>query len=252
MNVTLLPGSGIVENIPLDRLISLEEAGLEYGFFPERDLDNDHIQVLANLKAEELPAISVVNVSIDGAVRQAIVDGNHRKEAAVMRKDTVISSIAKTYNSEAEVVRDAFEANYKHGLRASKKTRSDYALWLYVTNPDMSYREIARIAKLNVSTVSRAVKNFEDDTEKASPEVTATKKLLTALRKFYKDERTFFGSFGKGNSEKANNHRADALYKYIATLPKTEHPTIVQELASLNDTLTVFMNKVSQGATKKK
>lgn len=251
MTAILLPGNDTYEYLLIENLMNLDEAGFEDAMYVMREVDKEHVDALASVPADELPAIQVVNVRIGecGDLRHAVVDGTHRWKAAIARGDTTIKAIASTYPSEDYVIVAAFNANMKHGLKASKQTRTDFAVWLYLTDAEekLSMREIARMTNLNVSTVSRAIKKLaEDEADSTRTPDAPTKKLVTALRSFYKAERSFLGSLGigKSNSQKAIEHRTDALYKYVASRPKSEHAEILQELSALNATLTAFMGKV--------
>lgn len=252
MTVTMLPGNDTYEYLLIENLIDLDEAGFEDAAYVMRAIDKEHADALASVPADELPAIQVVNVRIGecGDLRHAVVDGRHRWSAAIARGDTTIKAIASTYPSEDYVIVAAFNANMKHGLKASKQTRTDFAVWLYLTDAEekLSMREIARMTNLNVSTVSRAIKKLAEDEADSTrtPEAVPAKKLVTALRSFYKAERSFLGSLGlgKSDSQKAIDYRTNALYKYVASRPHEEQPAIVQELSVMNATLTAFMNKV--------
>lgn len=260
MKVTMLPGNGAEEQILLSELIALDDAGFEDAVYPLREIDTEHVASLAETSPQELPAIKTVRVNVNGMVRSAVIDGYHRWEAAKVRKDQTIKAVANTYQTENAVIMDAFTANFNHGLKASKETRSDYAVWLYFadTKNKLSMRDIAKEVGLNVSTVSRAIKKAESDTEEreepngtSRAEIDASKKLVTALRKFYQEEHTLLGSF-VGNSQRDEKHRARAIYNHIASLPKESHPQILQELRSLNETLAMFIALVDKPATAKR
>ena len=262
MTVKLLAGTGGQEQvIPLSQLLTLEQAGFEQWFYPVRDIDKKHVEHLAACHPSELPAIDTVQVHLsDGNVYHAVVDGNHRWEAAIARKETTIKGKAGTYKNENAVIDAAFQANLKHGMAASHATRTDYAIWLYYTDesekPNLS--AIARKAGLNQSTVSRAIKKIEQEDQEqgtseeqeAPAEVDNTKKLVSALHHFYSQERTLRGMFGDGSQLVDVNHRAKKIYKYLAALPKGKQNETATELISLYETLQAFVKMYQGNLTK--
>jgi predicted DNA-binding protein YlxM (UPF0122 family) len=254
MSVTILPGSNIEENVLLSDLIDLDEAGIEDGCMPMRDVDSEHVSTLALLPASELPAIKTVKIHHNGMVKHVVIDGYHRWYAAVERKETTIRAIAGNYQSEYDIITAAFEANLKHGLKASKQTRTDYALWLYWNDTDnkLSMRAIARKVGLNESSVSRAIKRAEQESENeeeraARAEQDATKKLFNALHNFY-GERSLF-SMLNGSSQRNVQYRAKLLHAHIASQPKEKRGELVQEIASLNETLDAFLSMTNTNKT---
>lgn len=260
MSVIMLPGNGMKEEVSIDLLIDLEEAGFEDAVLAMRDRDSEHVERLVETPMSSLPPIETVKVQVSGSVYYAVIDGYHRWDACNTREDTRVFVIARSYPDENAVIDAAFQANLKHGLTASKGTRSEYAVWLYLTDTQhrLSVRDIARKVGLNASTVSRAIKKVEQeeaDEEEGGvthAEVGNAQKLLNALRKFYTEERSLLGTFGKGDSKADVQARAKCLYRAVASIQKEKQRDAMKELASLKDTLECFLDIVTASSSSKK
>lgn len=99
-----------------------------------------------------------------------IIDGYHRWEVAKRRQSRALKAICRAYHNENEVIEAAFRANLSHGLKASTKTRGDYAYWLHITSPEMPQNEIARQVGIMQGAVSKALARWSSDAMNAVDE----------------------------------------------------------------------------------
>jgi hypothetical protein len=266
MPVQMLPGIGL-ETVPLGSLITLEQAGFADALWATRELDDEHIEHLAESNPQEWPPLECVRVQMSDKIGYAVIDGRHRWAALVQRLQVEkpqhgahVSVNTKAYANEGDVIDAAFQANLKHGLHASTATRSDYAIWLYMHDPTgkPNMTAIAHKVGLNKSTVSRALKRYEEGQAEGevSPvyreEASNAQKLITALRRFFSQERTFLGRFGNGAGQRDVTARANALHNFILSRPEENHAQIMQELRSLSETLARLDEMVKSASTKKK
>jgi transposase-like protein len=250
----MLPGYGQVENIPLDRLISLQDAGFADWAYCTRDIDEEHASHLAEVNPDDFPPVETVKVQLAQGVYYAVIDGRHRWYACAEQE--TIKGVTRSYDNEAQVIEAAFRANLNHGKAASTQTRSDYAVWLYYQDgsekPNLS--EIARKVGVNVSTVSRAIKKAlrEEEAQEAEgtdkPETDNAAKLVNALRRFFSSERTFLGTFGDGTGKRDINARAKAIARYIARLEGDKQEQTMKELMSLQQTLATWEEQYTHSA----
>lgn len=250
MAVHLYQGAGVPEVVTLAELISLEDAGFADASMCYRGIDQEALEHLVNSNMDEWPAIEVVNCSVNGQSRKAVINGYHRWEAARLKKSPDIMAQAGNYAREADVIDAAFRANMKNGRSMSTGERSQYALWLFLEDPSdkPNLSAIARKVGLNQSTVSRAINRelkrmeAEDQAEERGSsvqEITETERLLKAIRRYMEQEQAFFaGERGERSVEK----RASSLVKYISTMKDkgkakravTDVQTLAQTLAKID------------------
>jgi len=111
---------------------------------------------------------------IAGASENGIADPNQVAEA---RKQYFIPCEEVTVYSEQELMDRAFQANLRHGLQASKASRTRYAIWILQTDrsrpnrdpkEDISVREAARRALVSHVMVLKALKRMADSKAKAA------------------------------------------------------------------------------------
>lgn len=134
-------------------LHSLEEARIPDAELARRKLNQEHVDSLVLSDPRRWPPI-VVTLTDIGYV---IIDGYHRREAALIKGMTEIRARSQNYQTEQEVIEATFQANLEHGLRASPESRSNYAYWLHKVYPKMEQKEIAARAGIAQSTVSIAI-----------------------------------------------------------------------------------------------
>jgi ParB-like chromosome segregation protein Spo0J len=143
--------------IKIDELISLEDAGIADADLAHRELDQEHLETLILSNPRTWPAILITKTD-RGYV---IIDGYHRREAAIDKKLDEIKATSQTYTSEQEIVEATFRANLTHGLKASAESRSNYAYWLHKTFPKMLQKDIAEKCGIKQSSVSIAIARRE-------------------------------------------------------------------------------------------
>ncbi len=146
-------------------ILSLEDAGVPNGAFAMRELDKGHLEMLALSDPRKWPHV-LVTLCKSGYI---LIDGYHRWEIA-KRHDWELKATCKTFTDECEVVEAAFQANLKHGLKASAQTRGDYAYWLHLTYPKMEQTEIAARAGITQGAVSKAIAKREEAAKQAEQE----------------------------------------------------------------------------------
>ncbi len=167
--VTLIPEANKELMLPVASLQSLD-AIFANGEIAIRTIDDDNVERIQLATPEDLPAIEVVHVTYNGQDMYVIVDGYHRKEAALKNGYETIKAVARTYADEDAVVNAAFEANSRHGLASSKQTRSAWAVWLHIKHPEMEQNDIARKVGLVQSSVSRAIAAYERKLQREAAE----------------------------------------------------------------------------------
>lgn len=181
---TFIPGSEKILQLPLERAIALDKSPIPNAIAAMRPINQVNLDSLLEVEdASQLPPIEVVLIK-EGYI---ILDGYHRYERAKTKGEETIPAIARTYNSEYDVLNFAFSANIKHGLSANPTTRTAYALWLHIT-PDangdtLSMREAARRAGISHVAVSKAYKKLQDSQE---IEATSENDDITEIRKAMK------------------------------------------------------------------
>lgn len=189
--------------LPLDKFIKLDECEIPNAKICIRELDENHLESIIELEANELPPVEIVLVK-NGAI---LLDGYHRFERAKRKGETTLNAISRTYTSEYDVLNFAFSANLKHGLPANKLSRTTYGLWLYVTpnneGKNISLREASRIAGISHVALSNALKRMEENnlTEQINLKDKSTKlpdidvetnKLLKSLNRYFSKEHSIF------------------------------------------------------------
>jgi ParB-like chromosome segregation protein Spo0J len=162
-------------SIKIGELIALDETGFPDAHLAMRDLVLKHLEVLIISDPREWPPVVVTKVERDddGTVGYVLVDGYHRKSAAVSKQLTEVRAICKSYETPAQVVEAAFEANMRHGLAASAKSRSNYAYWLSKVYPDMTQEDIGRRAGITQPAVSVAIRRRKAAEKKAAKKASA-------------------------------------------------------------------------------
>jgi hypothetical protein len=153
--VTLLPDEQSKILVPLNDLLSLQDAHIAGADLAQRPLNEAHVISLMMADPTSVPAIVLTHTEEYNLI---IIDGYHRLEAAKRRKQATILANIRAFQTENELIEAAFEANLQHGLPASTTTRSDYVYWLFRTYPALSQKEIARRVGVKPSTVNVALK----------------------------------------------------------------------------------------------
>lgn len=245
MTIQLYRGAGVPETVRLADLISLIDAGFEDADQCTRDIDQEHVMQFALAGMENWPALKVVGIG-PGLQKYAVIDGNHRWEAAKILKAEQISVIAGNYDSEAEVIDAAFKANLTNGRAASTEVRSKYALWLFWQDPSdkPNLSAIARKVGLHPSVVNRAVnkelKRLEAEEEAEArgssvTEITETDRLLKAIRRYMENETAFFAG---PDGERSVKKRATALVRHLNSMSdKGKAARAAKDLQSLYQSL---------------
>lgn len=247
MTVELLQDVGNVYDVPLNTLISLEKAGFEDGGWCYRGIDEEHVDHLAESEMSEWPPLEIVKVRLaTGNVLNAVIDGNHRWQAAARKKAPTIRARAGSYASEDEVIEAAFRANLKNGRNASTENRSEYALWLYFKDPSEkpNMSAIARKVGLNVSSVSRKINaelrrlDAEREAEERGTsllEITETQRLLAAIHRYLENETAFLSG---QHTERSVKKRASSLLTHLNSMTdKNKQRSAVQDLQTFALTL---------------
>jgi hypothetical protein len=150
--VKLLSEAKATLSIPLNDTIGLDQIEVEHAALARRDRDEDNIQSLFLSNPKEWPNILVTKTDRG----YLVIDGYHRIEVARMKKLATLKGTVKAFDNFNEVIKAAFLANMNHGLRLSFTNRSEFAWWLHQAYPQMEQIEIARMARIDQSTVSRA------------------------------------------------------------------------------------------------
>lgn len=263
----LIVGTGQIETIALERLISLEDAGFADADLAMREIDPDNIDQLAESDPDEWPELECVLVSLGEQVFYAVIDGNHRWEVAreIFALER-IRVIAREYKDQNAVIDKAFQANLRHGQASNKQTRSNYAVWLYFcecdrheNEPDYkpNIAEIARKAMLDRSVASRAInkaiKNLDAGTdtetsEREYREATLTDKLLKAIHGFFDGEHALLTNKA---DERDTQKRAKVLYNHLRRLPENKRNLALRELIHVNVAIQKAVDVFVEQAKKK-
>ncbi len=133
-------------------LLSLKDAGVSGGAFAMRPLKKAHLDQLLRSDPQTWPPILVTRCT-QGYI---VIDGSHRWQVAEA-KGARLHATCKPFQTDEDVIKEAFRSNLTHGLTASRETRSDYAYWLHVTYPKMTQAAIADEVGLKQPTVSAAI-----------------------------------------------------------------------------------------------
>lgn len=131
--------------IPLDRIIPDSQ------YQPrESGLSASHVQLLTESDSTTWPPL-LVAPNDDGTF--ALIDGFHRRETASRLKLAGLPCVVW----EGAGYPEAVAANIAHGLPLSRADRKEAARWWASTEPELSYREIARRVGLSDKTVAKAI-----------------------------------------------------------------------------------------------
>jgi ParB-like chromosome segregation protein Spo0J len=111
-------------------------------------VDEDHVRMLAELPAQDLPAVLVHRPT------GMVVDGRHRVQAARLRGEHEIR-VRFVDGSEGDAFVLALRSNSAHGLPLSRADRRAAARRVLADHPERSDRWVASMAGLSAGTVGR-------------------------------------------------------------------------------------------------
>lgn len=264
MEPVLMIGTGQVETIAFERIISLEDAGFADADLAMREIDPNHIEELAESDPDEWPSLECVLVSLGEQVYYVVIDGYHRRETAIEIFELErIPVIAREYKDQNAVIDKAFQANLRHGKASNKQTRSNYAVWLYFCECDQhenepdykpNITEIASKAMIDRSTASKAIKKAMKDTdeqgmsEREYREATLTDKLLKAIHGFFDGEHALLTN---KTDERDTQKRAKVLYNHLRRLPDNKRNLVLRELIHVNVAIQKAVDVFVEQAKKK-
>ncbi len=219
----LLPYAEDNLQLALTDLISLTDAQLPGGALALRPLNQTHILQLIESDQSTWPAIQVTRC--DGGF--IVIDGNHRREAALRKQSPLILADCKAYADERAVIDAAFRANLTHGLKANLTTRGDYAYWLHVTFPKFPQEKIAERAGLTQGAVSKAIARRERALHGQEPATDTTKLMHRSFRRLAREAQNLLEHTTSGEELSSSLARS---------LKESERGTLIQ-LARLLESL---------------
>ena len=203
--VKLLAEQRMDFRLPLDDLKSLTEVGITGGKLAQRSLNQEHVETLVLSDPLEWPPLLVTKTNAG----YVILDGYHRKAAAIAKKLTDVKVNCKSFKAQNDVIEATFQANLKHGLKSSAATRSDYAWWLHTTYPHMEQKEIAERVGITQPSVSIAIsrrEHWEQAAQDGAAEPTGgdarQEQLLKTCRSLTRDAVKMFDQLGDDIDER--------------------------------------------------
>lgn len=141
--------------VKLDQLHSMRDAGLLSN--PDarqslRGVSKRQTERFMFSDPNEWPPI-LVTLTDRGFV---LVDGYHREKAMRWKGIKEIRAVCRSFESEVEVIKAAFNANRRHGQPIPAENRSAYAWYLHTIYPEMTQVELAAEAGISQPAVSIA------------------------------------------------------------------------------------------------
>jgi predicted transcriptional regulator len=206
--VKLLKESFENQIIPLSKLITMQEAGIEDADLA-RELDDKKVEEFRLSDEQEWPAIEIT-ASDKGYI---VIDGRHRWRANELEKREGIKATCKPYASEAEIIEAAFEFNIRHGLGLNAKSRSNYAYILHKHHPEMKQEDIAKRCHISQAAVSKVIKRRKKPTAAAKADKSAEEHggMRETLHTIDRGARKFLDSINKLSPEERRRAILDAI-----------------------------------------
>src|SRR5271157_145098 len=189
-------------------------------------IEEDHVTSIDHASLDAIPPIVVFPYK-NGYV---IVDGYHRYTSFKRRNIGTIKAqeceLPQGFDDTAEALKAvAYESNLTHGKPLNKSERTEYAYLLYRSNPSISMVELSKRVGVSDKTVKayilQQMQGSEDTEEQAIVErhaceakpVNHAKRVLTAIKGLFENERVLLGKVDGGRSEVL---RAQLLLKNIS------------------------------------
>lgn len=190
---------------------------------PYRPTDEAHIRALvAANEPDKWPPIIVTPGAYGDGCHYGLIAGQHRLLAAMDLDNATIKSEIKQYATQHEMYLAMWNDNRTNGRAPTVAERKEHAVILHALNPEMSYREIGRLAGLDDKAVKRAILQAETppDEEEADTEQrqynqgmkAPAQRLIAAFNHFITKESNVFGS---KHSERNIERRARALARCV-------------------------------------
>lgn len=128
---------------------------LDFDLYPRRDIDSQHVTYIAvTMEAgTEMPPVIVDSNSM------RVVDGFHRIRAAekLYGTDATIEAVLKTYNTDADLFREAMRLNATHGRVLTQFDKTHCAL--RAADLKISIKEVAADLGMTVDKISVLVED---------------------------------------------------------------------------------------------
>lgn len=236
-SVIFLPGIDAIQQIPLPKLVTIEQSGFTGGLSVDklRRLNKTYVAQLALTDDSEWPPIEVCHIQDTSQVASnygmidnyVIIDGKHRYHAAIKKKRIDIAAHIGSYRNEEEVVIAYLAANIKHGQPANRNTRAMLAAAMYEMDNTLTPEEISLRVGLSVPAVVKILNSVNMDIaeedegpENESPNQKEVRFLCNAIQRFY-------------------FHQQDILKRFIDIVDHEDDIlAVVNELLEYNGTLT--------------
>lgn len=111
--------------------LELSQIEILTGINPRDTLNEKNLNSLMDVESEELEPILVAKINtIDFEGRLINVDGHHRLQSRINRGDSKIKAYIEEFDSIEEVMKKAFTANVKHGVRLTNEEIKKFAIKL--------------------------------------------------------------------------------------------------------------------------
>jgi transposase-like protein len=202
--------------LKIDELHSLRDYVMHLPVTVVRAINPDHLESLIQSDPNTWPPIAVTLTNIG----YICYDGLHRLQACKVLKTDTIRAKSMNVKDLNQLIDATFHANLRHGLRASRTTRSDYCYWLSLTYPKLSHREIAARVGVSQSTVTRALEQRRKEQQDTTQETTIPEQ-----------------EEGEETKQKQAQHFTNSTSKFLKvasgflhTVPKEEYEDLVWNL----------------------
>lgn len=120
-----------VQEVEYFKWLELDKVEILPGINPRENLNEKNLSSLMDVESEELEPILVAKINtIDYEGRLINVDGHHRLQSRINRGDTKIKAYVEEFDSIEEVMKKAFTANVKHGVRLTNEEIKKFAIKL--------------------------------------------------------------------------------------------------------------------------
>lgn len=190
-------------------------------------LDEAHVTLLAASDPAQWPPLLVA--SGEGG-RYSIIDGFHRHAAA---QRLGLATLPCQVQEDAGYP-EAVEANLRHGLPLSLADRREYATWLHEHEPQLSQREIAKLAGLSQPTISRLLADASQSDANESPAAEAVD--YSAPAKQEQAVARVVSLFAKATRDRegigflGRDKRAELVRQQLAARPAAERSALAKVL----------------------
>ena len=149
-----IPGFGEeTQEVEYFKWLELSQIEILTGINPRDTLNEKNLNSLMDVEPEELEPILVAKINAtDYEGRLINVDGHHRLQSRINRGDSKIKAYVEEFDSIEEVMKKAFTANVKHGIRLTNEEIKKFAIKLL--------EEKSKTEDINLINLSKIEKEY--------------------------------------------------------------------------------------------